>query len=98
MKIIKNYNLRKKLSSLIGVNLRDSKSFIKSKYSKIVNKCIYEKKNFSLKYLNFSAKINNYKYFRNINGYPCRGQRTHTNAKTKKKIKIKKLSTITKSF
>jgi small subunit ribosomal protein S13 len=38
--------------------------------------------------LNFSIKLKNYKGIRHKLKYPARGQRTHTNAKTKKKIKI----------
>jgi small subunit ribosomal protein S13 len=32
-------------------------------------------------------KINSYRGFRHSDGYPCRGQRTHTNGKTSKKKK-----------
>jgi small subunit ribosomal protein S13 len=35
-------------------------------------------------------KINSYRGFRHTDGYPCRGQRTHTNGKTSKKKKIKR--------
>lgn len=38
--------------------------------------------------LNFSIKLKTYKGIRHKLKYPARGQRTHTNAKTKKKFKI----------
>lgn len=38
--------------------------------------------------LNFSIKLKSYKGIRHKLKYPARGQRTHTNAKTKKKFKI----------
>lgn len=39
--------------------------------------------------INFSKKINTYRGLRNKLKYPCRGQRTHTNAKTKQILKTK---------
>jgi small subunit ribosomal protein S13 len=36
--------------------------------------------------VNFYVKLKNYKGIRHNLGYPVRGQRTHTNAKTRKKI------------
>lgn len=38
--------------------------------------------------IQFLIKIKNFRGFRHKNSYPTRGQRTHTNAKTKKKVKI----------
>jgi len=37
-------------------------------------------------YLDFQRNIKNYRGLRTRYGYPCRGQRTHTNANTKKKV------------
>jgi len=36
--------------------------------------------------INFLKKLKSFKGLRHKLGYPCRGQRTHTNAKTAKKI------------
>jgi small subunit ribosomal protein S13 len=44
-------------------------------------------KNNTLKIISFEKNIKTYKGLRNKYGYPCRGQRTHTNGKTKKKQK-----------
>lgn len=38
--------------------------------------------------IEFLEKINCYRGIRHKNGYPVRGQRTHTNAKRKKKFKL----------
>lgn len=34
-------------------------------------------------------KISSYRGFRHVKGLPCRGQRTHTNAKTSRNFKVK---------
>ena len=76
----------------IGINKRNNASFIKKKKIKGLNRLI--KKNLTEKKLKkniqeikiFSQKIKTYKSIRNKLNYPCRGQRTHTNAKTKRKI------------
>jgi hypothetical protein len=39
----------------------------------------------------FNYKISNFKNYRNTQGLPSRGQRTHTNAKTKKNLKLKSI-------
>ena len=76
----------------VGINKRNNPLFIKKKKFNGLNKLI--KKNLTEKKLKkniqekktFSQKIKTYKSIRNKLNYPCRGQRTHTNAKTKRKI------------
>jgi len=58
-------------------------------HSKIlINTDLKKLNNFFIKNL---FKLNSYKKIRRLKGYPVRGQRTHTNAKTAKKFKIKKI-------
>ena len=38
--------------------------------------------------MEFLKNVKNNKSIRNSSGYPSRGQRTHTNGKTKKKLKF----------
>ena len=78
----------------IGLNLRNNpknlKKSTKSLFFKLTNNYKKDKdlKNELKEIQNFSQKIKTYKGIRNKLKYPCRGQRTHTNAKTKKKFKI----------
>ena len=74
-----------------GLNKRVDSSFLKRKhiykFNKIVNKMFIEKK---LKEkiqnnISFLYAIRSYKGNRHRLKYPTRGQRTHTNAKTRKK-------------
>ena len=76
----------------IGINKRNNPLFIKKKkfndLNKITKKMLTDKK-LKKKLLEvklFSQKIKTYKSIRNKLKYPCRGQRTHTNAKTKRNI------------
>ena len=96
MQNIKSYNLKvkehKTIAAQVGLNPNRRTIVIKQKHSGVLNKKIKQKQKtkegLSI-FVNFGARLKNYRYFRNINGYPCRGQRTHTNAKTKKKNKFK---------
>lgn len=98
MQNIKNYKLnineQKKASYKLGLNNNSNSFFIKKKHCKLLTKKIKIKLQSKLKnddFNSFNQKLKNYKHFRNINGYPSRGQRTHTNAKTKKKNKFKNI-------
>ena len=78
----------------IGLNGRNNPKRIKKKhfheFEKIKKNIISEKrlKNHIKEIKFFEQKIKTYKSLRNKLNLPCRGQRTHTNAKTKKKIKV----------
>jgi small subunit ribosomal protein S13 len=39
--------------------------------------------------INYLKKLKSFKGIRHKLGYPCRGQRTHTNARTAKKLRNK---------
>jgi small subunit ribosomal protein S13 len=75
-------NIKCKQESLIG-KVRNRVSYsdtLKTKIRRVVN---------------FYVKLKNYKGIRHNLGYPVRGQRTHTNAKTRKKFnEFKKKSKI----
>lgn len=88
----KNFFYNTNLFDKLGLNKQQNNFLIKQKHILVLtnyNALIHQKKQKTIEYLNFSNNIKNYKNFRNILGYPCRGQRTHTNAKTKKRFKIK---------
>jgi ribosomal protein S13 len=96
MQNIKKYKIKinetKKIFNKIGLNPKKTDLLIKTKHALVLEKKVKNNKKIKDElsiFNNFSSIIKNYKYFRNINGYPCRGQRTHTNAKTKKKYKFK---------
>lgn len=74
----------KKLDNLSNENIKSIIDFIDDNYT-ITNKLIVEKNN-NIKKL---IKISSYRGFRHVKGLPCRGQRTHTNAKTSRKFKTK---------
>lgn len=69
-------------------NLRDDQlykllTYIEKKYLLIENSLkLFQKNNFS-----YLTKVKNYKALRHKIGLPTRGQRTHTNANTKKKFR-----------
>ena len=86
--------MKKKINifNLLGLNIKKNMFYLKNNHINYfltrnlkLTKMI-ENKN---KCFDFVNKIKTYKSYRNIHGYPARGQRTHTNAKTKKKTKIK---------
>nr|NP_038178.1 ribosomal protein S13 [Synura synuroidea]AAF36944.1 ribosomal protein S13 [Synura synuroidea] len=74
----------------LGLNLKKNRFNIKTNHQKNLQFFLVKLKtsNYTNKTQNFFYKIKNYKNFRNLLGYPIRGQRTHTNAKTKKKFKF----------
>jgi len=75
----------------IGVNCRFKKIFLKetqlnnSKQLLLNIKTEKKLKTEVRESINFIKKIKTFKGTRHKLGYPCRGQRTHTNAKTSKK-------------
>jgi small subunit ribosomal protein S13 len=87
-------NRVKELCSKSGINClvlnNKSKMSINKKIKKIFNKCVFstELRAQNKKYFNFFWTIRIYKGFRHKFKLPGRGQRTKTNAKTKKKIKM----------
>lgn len=98
MQNVKKYkikiNEKKKIFNQIGLNKKQTHIPIKAKHAMVLDKKVKTNKKIKDElniFNNFSFVIKNYKYFRNINGYPSRGQRTHTNAKTKKKYKFKSI-------
>ena len=76
----------------LGINRKNNPLFIKKKkfndLNKLTKKILTENKlkKELLEIKLFSQKIKTYKSIRNKLKYPCRGQRTHTNAKTKRNI------------
>jgi len=91
-----NQKLIKSFSINYGIN--SNKRFVQLKkklYLKLSNRFKYLRvgkflqKSIS-KNIEFLIKIKSYKGIRHKLKYPARGQRTHTNAKTKKKILYKK--------
>lgn len=73
-----------------GLNPKKKKLYINNRLILELNNEITKIKERNIKqknFFNFNDNLKNYKNYRNRLGYPCRGQRTHTNAKTKKKFK-----------
>jgi small subunit ribosomal protein S13 len=74
--------------SLSFINLREDQiykilTYIEKHYFLIENNLkLFQKNNFS-----YLTKVKNYRSLRHKAGLPARGQRTHTNANTKKKFK-----------
>jgi ribosomal protein S13 len=96
MQNLKIYKIKpeeqKKLYQKLGLNTNKRSFNIKHRHFKLIKQKLLNNqqiKETNISFINFSIKLKNYKCFRNINGYPSRGQRTHTNAKTKKKFKFK---------
>jgi small subunit ribosomal protein S13 len=93
-KTISNYGIGKnkicELLKSIGLNLRKHPKKFKlrqqAEIEKRVNKTVHGKKykDNIKENIVFLSKIKSYKGVRHKLGYPVRGQRTHTNAKTKK--------------
>lgn len=96
-----NFGINTTLSKYIcknnGINPTISMTLINKNKINVVKD--YTKKHFQIndqlkKQLNFSKKhlieIKSYRGLRNWHGLPTRGQRTHTNAKTKRKFKFTK--------
>jgi small subunit ribosomal protein S13 len=78
-------------SKKIGINIRTNISFLKRKHKSFLNKAwsFLKTDRYLKKYVKqsivFLIKIKHFKGFRHKFKYPCRGQRTRTNAKTRKK-------------
>jgi len=82
-------NKKKNLTKMLGLNNKLKNLITKKSHNVQIKKFLENKKTliiFEQKTNNFLLKIRNYKNYRNNLGYPVRGQRTHTNAKTKKKL------------
>jgi small subunit ribosomal protein S13 len=81
------------LFKTLGLNVRIVSNIIKEKQINEVNKKVQIKplgkklKDNIINSINFLSKNKTYKGIRHKLKYPVRGQRTHTNAKTKKKFK-----------
>lgn len=85
------------MRSVFGLNLKKKSEFNVSYAGTLrIKKFLRIKKTASLlqtiirKRINHHILIKSYKGVRHKNGYPVRGQRTHTNAKTQKKLAIVK--------
>lgn len=80
----------KKIYNKMGLNPKKSNIVVKFKHQKKVNK-LYQKVSYSQtlkskikRAIGFYLKIRNYRGVRHLYSFPVRGQRTHTNGKTKK--------------
>ena len=89
-----NKNLNIKAFKKLGLNTKTFRLQLNNRYKKNIQK-FFQKKIFGKKlkqktksHIDFVIKNKTYKGMRHKNRYPVRGQRTHTNAKTKKKIKL----------
>jgi len=86
-----NFNNKIKISKNIGLNFNTNRIILKQKHIEFINTQKKQKKNvlkYFLKSMEFLKNVKNNKSIRNSSGYPSRGQRTHTNGKTKKKLKF----------
>lgn len=89
-------NQHAKINSYLGLNKRSNslKKILyhhKKKFNKLKKNIFYGialKKQLHL-IAKHDKEIRTYKSSRNYRGLPCRGQRTRTNAKTKKKFRVK---------
>ena len=87
-----------KIYKLLGINKRKPSRYLLYKHTRLLNKrCsrlfINEQlKNYRKQIHSFAYSIRRYRGLRNRFKLPCRGQRTHTNAKTKKKKSAKNFS------
>ena len=85
----------KYIYNILGLNFRKKKISFKSKHQKrlntITNKVTYtETLKIKIKRaISFYIKMRTYRGIRHLLKYPVRGQRTHTNAKTKKHLQNK---------
>jgi small subunit ribosomal protein S13 len=93
-----NYGLGEKtgelFSNLLGLNKRISPNALKRRQMNVIKKKVkHARLNKKLKEstksnISFLIRIKTYRGIRHKFKYPARGQRTHTNAKTKKKFKF----------
>ena len=97
-KLLENFGINKKKIEMMfnfsGLNTRMPINGLRSKHSNEINKNLKRiktgrklRENIKTTIL-FLSKIRSYKGNRHRLKYPVRGQRTHTNAKTNKRIKI----------
>jgi small subunit ribosomal protein S13 len=77
-------DVRTKLGDLLQDKIQGITDFIDTYY--LIGNKLTRKKTDNIKRL---IKISSYRGFRHVRGLPLRGQRTHTNAKTSRKFKIK---------
>ena len=105
-KFIKNYGIGKNriFSFYNKFGLNNRLRFIKAKYkifkhiNILINKLTFRNtlKNKLLNIRKFTVEsLRNYKGVRHSLRYPVRGQRTHTNAKTRKRLKTKDICNLT---
>lgn len=73
-----------KLGDLSKDNVKAIADFIDDNY--VVGSKLFREKTLNIKRL---IKMSSYRGFRHVRGLPSRGQRTHTNAKTSRKFKVK---------
>lgn len=87
-----SYSSFNKFKSRCGINKRiNSPCFLRRHVNIFRNLGGYVSKSLFKKELDFVTGVNNYRGVRLKNGYPVRGQRTHTNGKTsKKRLNVKK--------
>lgn len=95
-KSIEFYIIKHKTQSLLfdilGLNNKKKGFDLKQIHISYIKKnknIILDKEKKAAKFNSFNFNIKTCKNTRNIFGYPVRGQRTRTNAKTKKKYKLK---------
>lgn len=94
-KLVNIYGIGKNLTfnifKKVGLNKTQQLTHIKKKQRnfllKMTKKVLINRylKDEISKFIDFSNKIRTYRGMRNRLHYPCRGQRTHTNGKTKRK-------------
>jgi ribosomal protein S13 len=89
-----NYLSLNQILDYAGLNKRKKKFLSKSKQYNKINQCL-RRITYAGTYINkvrrakdFYIQINCFSGSRLAQGYPVRGQRTHTNAKTAKKFKL----------
>lgn len=95
------YGLGKKtitnIYSFVGINTKTYPKAVKKLQQKKILKKLKKKilgkplKKYILDRLKFYFEIRSWKGIRHYKNYPIRGQRSHTNAKTKKKLRLIKL-------
>ena len=75
---------KEKMDTLSKEQLKKITDFIDQHY--VIGSKLFREKTLNIKNL---IRMSSYKGFRHVRGLPSRGQRTHTNAKTSRKYKIK---------
>ena len=89
-----NYGILNQTYNLLGLNKRKLDITVKLKkkniFNKICNLFTYSDtlKTKIEKQIFYYKSVKSYRGMRHVYKYPVRGQRTHTNAKTQKKIKL----------